>query len=63
MQADVILKDPLLWVPPVSLLGGARVGGGGGARPPPLVCACMYTDHFKSDRILFNRLLFNLFAL
>ena len=35
MQADVILKDPLLWVPPVSLLGGARVGGGGGARPPP----------------------------
>ena len=33
MQADVILKDPLLWVPPVSLLGGARVGGG--ARPPP----------------------------
>ena len=40
MQADVILKDPLLWVPPVSLLGGARVGGGAGGAAPPLVRAC-----------------------
>ena len=35
MQADVILKEPPSWVPPLSLSGGARVEGGGGARPPP----------------------------
>ena len=34
MQADVILKEPTLWVPPQSLSGGgARVEGGA----PPLV--------------------------
>ena len=35
MQADVILKEPPPWMPPLSLSGGARVEGGGGARPPP----------------------------
>ena len=35
MQADVILKEPPPWVPPLSLSGGARVEvGGGGAAPP-----------------------------
>jgi len=34
MQADVILKEPPPWVPPLSLSGGVRVEGGGGARPP-----------------------------
>ena len=34
MQADVILKEPPSWVPPLSLSGGASVeGGGGGAAP------------------------------
>ena len=33
MQADVILKEPPSWVPPLSLSGGASVEGGGG-RPP-----------------------------
>ena len=32
MQADVILKEPPSWVPPLSLSRGARVEG---ARPPP----------------------------
>ena len=36
MQADVILKEPSSWVPPLSLSGGARVEGGGRARPHPL---------------------------
>ena len=31
MQADVILKEPPPWVPPLSLSGGARIEG---ARPP-----------------------------
>ena len=35
MQADVILKEPPTWMPPLSLSGGARLEGGGGARPPP----------------------------
>ena len=35
MQADVILKEPPPWMPPLSLSGGARVEGGGGARPLP----------------------------
>jgi len=34
MQADVILKEPPPWMPPLSLSGGARVEGRG-ARPPP----------------------------
>ena len=34
MQADVILKEPPSWVPPLSLSGGARVEGGGGPGPP-----------------------------
>ena len=34
MQADVILKEPPPWVPPLSLSGGARVEGGGGRTPP-----------------------------
>ena len=34
MQADVILKEPLPWVPPLTVSrGGTRRGGGGG--PPP----------------------------
>ena len=33
MQADVILKEPPPWMPPLSLSGGARVEGG--AAPPP----------------------------
>jgi len=41
MQADVILKEPPPWMPPLSLSGGARVEGGGGARPPPLVRPCI----------------------
>ena len=28
MQADVILKEPPPWMPPLSLSGGARVEGG-----------------------------------
>ena len=35
MQADVILKEPPPWMPPISLSGGAHVEGGGGGRPPP----------------------------
>ena len=36
MEADVILKEPPPWMPPLSLSGGARVEGAGG-RGPPLV--------------------------
>jgi len=36
MQADVILKEPPPWVPPLSLSGGAHIEGGGGHGPPPL---------------------------
>jgi len=35
MQADVILKEPPLWVPPSASQGGARVEGGEGGRGPP----------------------------
>ena len=35
MQADVILKEPPSWVPPLSLSGGASVEGAGGGRGPP----------------------------
>ena len=34
MQADVILKEPPPWMPPLSLSGGARVEGAWRARPP-----------------------------
>ena len=37
MQADVILKEPPPWMPPLSLSGGARVEGGAA---PPLVRPC-----------------------
>ena len=37
MQADVILKEPPPWVPPLSLSGGAHIEGGGGHGPPPFV--------------------------
>ena len=34
MQADVILKEPPSWVPPLSISGGPSVEGGrGGAAP------------------------------
>ena len=35
MQADVKLKEPPSWVPPLSLSGGASVDGGGGGAAPP----------------------------
>ena len=46
MQADVILKEPPSWVPPLSLSGGAHVEGGGGARPP-LVRPCPLGPEIK----------------
>ena len=44
MQADVILKEPPPWMPPLSLSGGARVEGGGGFAAPPLVRPCSQID-------------------
>jgi len=45
MQADVILKEPPPWMPPLSLSGGARVDGGGGVRHPPSYApACRIQD-------------------
>ena len=46
MQADVILKEPPSWVPPLSLSGEGTRRGGGGSGPPrtPLVlfrCLCI----------------------
>ena len=35
MQADVILKEPPPWVPPLSLSEGGTRRGGRGERPPP----------------------------
>ena len=61
MQADVILKEPPSWVPPLSLSGGARVEGGGGPRPPsytpaarsnpelPTLCLIHYLDPHVVD--------------
>ena len=34
MQADVILKEPPSWVPPLSLSGGGTRRGGRGPGPP-----------------------------
>jgi len=51
MQADVILKEPPPWVPPLSLSGGARVEGGGGGARPPLVRPCQRTERFGKNLI------------
>ena len=45
MQADVILKEPPPWVPPLSLSGGAHIEGAGGAAPP-LVRPCLRASGF-----------------
>ena len=42
MQADVILKEPPPWMPPLSLSEGARVEGGGGAAPS------LYAPEYRS---------------
>jgi len=43
MQADVILKEPPSWVPPLSLSGGgASVEGGGGRGPLSYAPASLY---------------------
>ena len=53
MQADVILKEPPSWVPPLSLSGGARVEGVGGPAPPrtPLFLASILDTGLTSKKM------------
>jgi len=55
MKADVILKEPPSWVPPLSLSGGARVEGGGGGRGPP----SLYAPEHQTELFFMSQLSIN----